>query len=182
MSVPCGSIDDIIDRGMPASGAPGLTYAVVVDGEITSAVREVSSGGAARTSSRRIPVPHRFDLHELHGACRHAAGRGRQDRPGRRGVAASRCVLEPGGRRHHRPSVPQPHKWLLHRARKRVPHRQCRRHRRRTHPRTDGHEEQPRRRRRGPSLHGDRADAMVRQATGPSGTPERARVTNRSPR
>ena len=35
MSVPCGSIDDLIDRGMPASGAPGLTYAVVVDGEIT---------------------------------------------------------------------------------------------------------------------------------------------------
>lgn len=32
---PEGSIEDFIDGQMPASGAPGLAYAVVVDGEIT---------------------------------------------------------------------------------------------------------------------------------------------------
>jgi CubicO group peptidase (beta-lactamase class C family) len=31
-----GSIDDLIDREMPVSGVPGLAYAVVADGEITS--------------------------------------------------------------------------------------------------------------------------------------------------
>jgi len=31
-----GSRDDLVDREMPASGVPGLAYAVVVDGEITS--------------------------------------------------------------------------------------------------------------------------------------------------
>ena len=35
-SMPSGSIDDFIDGAMPASGVPGLAYAVVVDGEITS--------------------------------------------------------------------------------------------------------------------------------------------------
>ena len=34
--VPEGSIEDFIDSEMPASGVPGLAYAVVVDGEITS--------------------------------------------------------------------------------------------------------------------------------------------------
>ncbi len=36
-SPPDGSIEDFIDREMPASGVPGLAYAVVADGEITSA-------------------------------------------------------------------------------------------------------------------------------------------------
>ena len=36
-SAPDGSIEDFIDREMPASGVPGLAYAVVADGEITSA-------------------------------------------------------------------------------------------------------------------------------------------------
>ena len=35
-SMPTGSIDDFIDSAMPSSGVPGLAYAVVVDGEITS--------------------------------------------------------------------------------------------------------------------------------------------------
>ncbi len=34
--VPAGSIEDFIDSEMPASGVPGLAYAVVADGEITS--------------------------------------------------------------------------------------------------------------------------------------------------
>ena len=34
---PGGSIDDFIDREMPASGVPGLAYAVVSDGDITLA-------------------------------------------------------------------------------------------------------------------------------------------------
>ncbi len=34
--VPEGSIEDFIDSEMPASGVPGLAYAVVADGEITS--------------------------------------------------------------------------------------------------------------------------------------------------
>ncbi len=36
-SVPDGSIEDFIDTEMPASGVPGLAYAVVADSEITSA-------------------------------------------------------------------------------------------------------------------------------------------------
>ena len=35
-SAPDGSIEDVIDREMPASGVPGVAYAVVADGEITS--------------------------------------------------------------------------------------------------------------------------------------------------
>lgn len=35
-AVPAGPIDDLIDREMPASGVPGLAYAVVVDGEINN--------------------------------------------------------------------------------------------------------------------------------------------------
>ena len=34
--MPDGSIEDVIDTEMPASGVPGLAYAVVTDGEITS--------------------------------------------------------------------------------------------------------------------------------------------------
>ena len=37
MSGPGGSVDDVIDSEMGASGAPGLAYAVVTDGDITSA-------------------------------------------------------------------------------------------------------------------------------------------------
>ena len=36
-SAPEGSIDDFIDSEMPASGVPGLAYAVVADGDITTA-------------------------------------------------------------------------------------------------------------------------------------------------
>ncbi len=36
-SAPAGSIDGVIDSEMPASGVPGLAYAVVADGDITSA-------------------------------------------------------------------------------------------------------------------------------------------------
>ncbi len=32
-----GSIDEVIDREMPASGVPGMSYAVVTDGEVTAA-------------------------------------------------------------------------------------------------------------------------------------------------
>ena len=41
---PAGSIDDVIDREMAASGAPGLAYAVVTDGDIT----EVGARGVLR--------------------------------------------------------------------------------------------------------------------------------------
>ena len=37
-AVPEGSIEDFVDVELPASGAPGLAYAVVTDGEITSVV------------------------------------------------------------------------------------------------------------------------------------------------
>jgi CubicO group peptidase (beta-lactamase class C family) len=42
--VPQGSIDDVIDREMPASGVPGLAYAVVSEGTIAS----VSARGVVR--------------------------------------------------------------------------------------------------------------------------------------
>ena len=46
-SAPDGSIEDFIDHEMPVSGVPGLAYAVVADGEITSAGERgvVRSGG-----------------------------------------------------------------------------------------------------------------------------------------
>ncbi len=53
MSVPSGSIDDVIDREMPASGAPGLAYAVVVDGEITSA----GARGVVRLGGEKTVTP-----------------------------------------------------------------------------------------------------------------------------
>ncbi len=37
MSAPGGSIEQVIDSEMPATGAPGLAYAVVADGDITTA-------------------------------------------------------------------------------------------------------------------------------------------------
>lgn len=36
LSAPVGSVDDLIAREMPASGVPGVAYAVVTDGELTS--------------------------------------------------------------------------------------------------------------------------------------------------
>ncbi len=53
-SVPGGSLEDFIDREMPASGVPGLAYAVVADGEITSAgARGVVKIGGDESTSRR---------------------------------------------------------------------------------------------------------------------------------
>jgi len=50
--VPDGSIEDFIDTAMPASGVPGLAYAVVADGEITSAGARgvLRSGGDAQVT------------------------------------------------------------------------------------------------------------------------------------
>jgi CubicO group peptidase (beta-lactamase class C family) len=47
-----GSIEDFIDTEMPASGVPGLAYAVVTDGEITSvgARGVVTTGGATEVT------------------------------------------------------------------------------------------------------------------------------------
>ncbi len=53
MSAPGGSIDDVIDREMPASGAPGLAYAVVFDGEITSA----GARGVVRLGGEKAVTP-----------------------------------------------------------------------------------------------------------------------------
>ena len=49
-SAPEGSIESFIDSEMPASGMPGVAYAVVADGEITSmgARGMVSFGGDRR--------------------------------------------------------------------------------------------------------------------------------------
>ena len=49
---PDGSIEDFIDTEMPASGVPGLAYAVVADGEITSAGARgvLRSGGDAQVT------------------------------------------------------------------------------------------------------------------------------------
>ncbi len=53
MSAPGGSIEDVIDREMPASGAPGLAYAVVVDGEMTSA----GARGVVRLGGEKAVTP-----------------------------------------------------------------------------------------------------------------------------
>jgi CubicO group peptidase (beta-lactamase class C family) len=53
MSAPDRSIEDVIDREMPASGAPGLAYAVVVDGEITSA----GARGVVRQGGEKAVTP-----------------------------------------------------------------------------------------------------------------------------
>ena len=47
VSAPDGSIEDVIDREMTASGVPGVAYAVVADGEIASA----GARGVVRTGS-----------------------------------------------------------------------------------------------------------------------------------
>lgn len=52
-TVPGGSIDDFIDREMPASGAPGLAYAVVVDGEI----EQVGARGVVEIGDSREVTP-----------------------------------------------------------------------------------------------------------------------------
>ncbi len=51
-NAPETSIEDFIDSEMPASGVPGLAYAVVADGEITSAGARgvVRSGGEAKVT------------------------------------------------------------------------------------------------------------------------------------
>jgi CubicO group peptidase (beta-lactamase class C family) len=50
--VPAGSIEDFIDAETPAAGVPGLAYAVVADGEITSAGARgvLRSGGDAQVT------------------------------------------------------------------------------------------------------------------------------------
>ena len=97
-SAPASSIDGVIDAEMPASGVPGLAYAVVADGEVTS----VGARGVARLGSE--PEGHaghgvrdRLDLQELHGAGRDATGRGGRGRAGRPGLAAT-STPSPAGR------------------------------------------------------------------------------------
>jgi CubicO group peptidase (beta-lactamase class C family) len=53
MSVPSGAIDDVIDREMSSSGVPGLAYAAVVDGEITS----VGARGVVRLGGETAVTP-----------------------------------------------------------------------------------------------------------------------------
>ncbi len=53
MSAPGDSIDDVINTEMPASGAPGLAYAVVVDGEITTA----GARGVVRLGGEKAVTP-----------------------------------------------------------------------------------------------------------------------------
>ncbi len=52
-SVPDGSIEDVIDEQMPASGVPGLAYAVVTEGEITS----VGARGVVRSGGDTAVTP-----------------------------------------------------------------------------------------------------------------------------
>lgn len=52
-AVPEGSIDDFIAREMPASGVPGLSYAVVADGDITTA----GARGVVRIGDERAVTP-----------------------------------------------------------------------------------------------------------------------------
>ena len=52
MSAPEGSIEDFVESEMPASGVPGLAYAVVADGEITVGVR-----GTIDTGSDQLVTP-----------------------------------------------------------------------------------------------------------------------------
>ena len=57
---PDRSVEDVIDREMPASGVPGLAYAVVADGQVTAVgARAVPSGQARATPpprTRRSPT------------------------------------------------------------------------------------------------------------------------------
>jgi CubicO group peptidase (beta-lactamase class C family) len=52
-SVPGDSMEDFIDAEMPSSGVPGLAYAVVADGEVTS----VGARGVVKIGSRREVTP-----------------------------------------------------------------------------------------------------------------------------
>lgn len=52
-SVPEGSIEGFIDHELPASGMPGVAYAVVADGEITS----MGARGSVRTGDDRKITP-----------------------------------------------------------------------------------------------------------------------------
>ncbi|WP_052548209.1 serine hydrolase domain-containing protein [Enhygromyxa salina] len=52
-AAPSGSIDDFIDSEMPASGAPGLAYAVVVNGEIV----EVGARGVLELGENQEVTP-----------------------------------------------------------------------------------------------------------------------------
>ncbi len=51
--MPAGSIEDVIDREMPASGVPGLAYAVVDDGDVAA----VGARGVARIGDDREVTP-----------------------------------------------------------------------------------------------------------------------------
>jgi CubicO group peptidase (beta-lactamase class C family) len=53
LGVPDGSIEDFIETEMPASGVPGLAYAVVADGEIA----EVGAHGVVRSGGDREVTP-----------------------------------------------------------------------------------------------------------------------------
>ena len=52
-SVPSGAIDDVIDSEIVGSGAPGLAYAVVVDGKLTSA----GGRGVVRLGGEKAVTP-----------------------------------------------------------------------------------------------------------------------------
>ena len=51
--IPTGSIDDFITTELRASGAPGVAYAVVADGEITT----VGARGVVRLGGDRAVTP-----------------------------------------------------------------------------------------------------------------------------
>ncbi len=121
-SVPGGSIEDFIDREMPASGVPGLAYAVVADGEITTGARGVVRLGGDRKVTPDTPFLTGSISKSFTALAVDATGRGGQDRPGRRSLALSRRLLGPARRRHHGPAAAQPHERLLHTARERLAH------------------------------------------------------------
>ncbi|WP_062310240.1 serine hydrolase domain-containing protein [Demequina rhizosphaerae] len=52
-AIPSGTIDDYITAEMPSSGAPGVAYAVVTDGEVT----EVGARGVTRAGSDTAVTP-----------------------------------------------------------------------------------------------------------------------------
>ncbi len=55
-AVPDGSVSDVIDAEMPASGVPGLAWAVVTDGQITqSGARGVARAGGDREVTADTP-------------------------------------------------------------------------------------------------------------------------------
>ena len=54
-SIPEGSIEDFVAHELQASGAPGLAYAVVTDGRITTVQVTAWSTRAETQRSRRTP-------------------------------------------------------------------------------------------------------------------------------